>query len=267
MHMTLLAGRWISESDKAGAAPVVVIGDALARLYWPGEANVIGKCIQVGNVPDCREIVGVVRDIRFTGKLDDPAVASYYVPFAQAAAYTPDRKLFIRVNKDASVMIPAIRRVVQTARPGLPASDVHAVQDQLDPLLSSWKLGAIAFTALGIIAAIVATLGLFSVMAYIVAERGREFAIRSALGGRASQILRPLLQQGVVIVGGGSLIGVLVAWRASPWLQPLLYQVRLLDPWVVYAVVGAILSAALVAALGPARRAAVADPIEALRSD
>jgi ABC-type antimicrobial peptide transport system permease subunit len=100
-----------------------------------------------------------------------------------------------------------------------------------------------------------------------VAERGREFAIRSALGARAVQILNPLLKQGAVIVGIGAAIGIAAAWRAGKWLQPLLYQVRLLEPWVVYAVVGTLLLASIAAALGPARKASVADPMEALRGD
>jgi ABC-type antimicrobial peptide transport system permease subunit len=105
------------------------------------------------------------------------------------------------------------------------------------------------------------------VIAYLVAERRKEFAIRNALGARRTQILTPVIRQSLVVVGVGAMTGLLIAWRAAPWIQPQLFQVTLLDPVVVGAVVLALLAVAGLAATGPARRAANLDPMEALRSE
>jgi predicted permease len=267
MRLTMRAGRWIERTDASGSEAVMVISESLAHLYWPGEANVIGRCIIIGESPTCRQIVGVAQDVRFQGALDSPLIPSFWLPAAQADAFRVTYKLFIRVRGDPDAMVPTIRRIVQGSRANLSAVDVHVMETQLDPLLATWRLGATAFTAIGSVAATIAMLGLFSMMAYLVAERTRDFAIRSALGATASQIAIPVLRQGLVVVGGGAIIGAALSWVASKWLQPLLYHVRLLDGRTVTAVIVALLVVASIAALGPARRAAMIDPINALRSD
>jgi predicted permease len=267
MRLHMRAGRWISPNDATGAAPVVVVSEALAKLYWSGTPQALGQCVQVGEQPACRQVVGVVQDIRFSGGIDTPLIPSYYLPVAQASAYGAPLHLFIRARGDPAAVVRTVRRVVQSARAGLPAADVHAIQQQMDPLLASWKLGAMAFTALGVVAATIALLGLFSVIAYLVADRSREFAIRIALGAQARQILLPVVRQGTIAVGGGAAAGAFIALGVSHWIQPLLFHVRLLDTRVVALTVGALLLVSALAAVGPARQAAAQDPVDALRSD
>jgi ABC-type antimicrobial peptide transport system permease subunit len=141
------------------------------------------------------------------------------------------------------------------------------MQDHLDPMLASWRLGAMSFSALGLLAALIAMLGLFSVIAYLVAERRKEFAIRSALGGRKAQIVGPVVRQSVSVVGAGTAIGLLISWRTASLLQPQLFQVQLMDPVIVAVVAAALLVVSVLAVSGPARRAASLDPIEALRAE
>jgi predicted permease len=267
MRLRLRAGRWLAEADGPGAAPVMVVTASLARLYWGDERGALGQCVIVGESPACREVVGVVDDIRFTGGLGDPHVPLYYLPLAQAAGYRAPPKLFIRVRGDVQALLPALRRTLQGVRDGLPAADVHPLRDHLDPLLASWRLGAMAFTALGALAAGIAMLGLFSVIAYLVAERRKEFAIRSALGATRRQIAGPVIRQALGVVGAGALVGLYIVSQASPWLEPQLFGVTLLDARTVGAVAGGLLGVAVLAVLGPARRAALLDPIEALRSE
>jgi hypothetical protein len=267
MRLGLRAGRWLEDSDGPGAVPVMVVSASLADLYWGDAARALGNCLFIGDSPACREVVGVVDDIRFTGGLRDAHVPLYYLPLAQAAEYSAPPKLFIRVRGDARAMVPVLRRAVQGTRPGVPAAAVQPLQALLDPLLSSWRLGAVAFSALGALAAVIAMVGLFSVLAWLVTERRREFAIRSALGGGGAQIVAPVVRQAFVVVGAGAAMGVLLVMRAAPWLQPQLFEVRLLDPVVIGGVVTALLAVAVLAVAGPVRRAATLDPVEALRAD
>jgi predicted permease len=268
MQLALRSGRWISEQDNAGAPRVIVISEGVARLYWPDEPRVIGKCMRIGEASaTCREIIGVVADPRFTGSLDDPPVPIYFIPIAQAGEYRFDVKLFVRAAGDADGLLPSIRHLAQTIEPDLPAASVQLVQTQVDPLLAPWRIGALAFTALGVLAAIVAALGLFSVLAFLVAERRREFAIRGALGAEAMQILTPVLRQGIVVVAAGVVAGTGIMFAAARWLQPMLFHVPLLDPVVVATVIAGILVLAAMAASGPARAASRMDPMEALRGE
>jgi len=266
MGLRLRRGRWISETDRAGTAPVMVVNEALARLYWPG-AEALGRCIRVGedSLP-CREIIGVVANQRFTGRIEDEAIAEYYLPLEQARAFEFTPRLFLRVEGDPYAMAPEVGRILQSLEPDLPAAHVRVLQTQLDPLLAPWRLGAVAFSALGALAAIIAGLGLFSVLAYFVAERGNEFAIRAALGALPSQIARPVVGQGLAVVGGGVVVGWLIASVLARWLEPLLFDVRLLQPGVLLGVGTGLALCALAAGIEPARRAAGRDPVEALRA-
>lgn len=267
MGLRLVAGRWISEQDREGAAPVLVVSQSLARHYWPGEASVLGHCIRVGaDTTPCREIVGVVADHKFTGGLDDAAVPAYFLPLDQARGYNFDPRLFIRVRGDPSQAVETVRRTIQGLAPDLPAASVATMQSQLDALLASWRIGAIAFTALGVLAAVIAVVGLAGVLSFLVSERRRDFAIRSALGARSDQIAGPVVRQALIVVGLGGVLGGTAVRFASPWLQPQLFHTRLIEPVVVAPLLVLLLGAALLAALGPARRAGTSDPMEVLRA-
>lgn len=246
---------------------MLVVNEALAQLYWPNERNILGRCIRVGSESQvCREIVGVVTNHRFTSGLNADFIPAYFLPVAQALEYGAPPRLFVRVSGDAERMVPQVRSVVQGFVPNLPAVDVHPVQEQVDPLLASWRLGAFAFTALGAVAVTVALLGLFSVLAFFVAERNHEFAIRIALGARAAQVLVPVLRLGVLAVGGGALLGIAAAIWLARWIQPLLFNTVLLDPLVIALTLLGLLGLAAAAALTPAWQAARNDPASTLRA-
>jgi predicted permease len=268
MGLRLIDGRWLTDADGRGAAPVVVINEALAGLYWP-DVRAVGECMWIGDDPGtpCREVVGVVANHRFTGSLEVPPVAAYFLPLDQAESYGFVPRLFVRASGDPSTVIAPLGRWIQTLAPSLPAARLTLLEDRYEPLVASWRLGSAAFTGLGLLATLVGTLGLFSLLSFVVAERRREFAIRSAVGASAEQIARPVLRQGVATVMLGVGIGSLLALAAAPWLHPLLFDTRLGSP-LSLGITGALLIAiAALASLAPAREAAAQNPMDVLRAE
>lgn len=265
MQLTMRSGRWFTASDGPGRAPVIVINEALGDLYWPSE-NPIGRCMYVGDRPTpCREVIGVVGNHRFTGRLEDEPVAAYFMPLGQADAYDFTPRLFVRTDREVELTIPTIRQVVQGAVPNLPAADVIPLERRFAPLIAPWRLGSYAFTGLGVLATLVGTVGLFSLLSYVVAERRREFAIRAAVGATSRQIAIPVVRQGIATVALGVAAGLGLAAVSSTWLGPLLFRTRLIDPLALAVSASALFGVALLATLLPARAAATGDPMEALR--
>ncbi len=268
MNIRLREGRWISVDDRAGSAPVLVVNEALAHFYWPGATQVLGRCLRIGaDTMPCRTIVGITRNQRMTGRLDGPPLPAYFIPEAQSDEHRLSPSLFVRPVGSATPLMPALRQAAQTIMPGLPYADVARVRDHLEPMLSPWRLGAIAFTALGVVAMVVALAGLYAVLAFLVAERRHEFAVRAAIGASHRQIARPVTRQALLTVLGGLIAGVLILAIASPQLEVFLFQVTLLDPLAMAIIATMVLLLAWRAALGPARVAARQDPMQALRSD
>jgi predicted permease len=267
MGVEVREGRWISADDRPGSEPVMVVNEALAKFYWPGE-RAIGHCLRLGaDTMPCRTIVGISRDQRVTGTLDGPPVPGYVIPMAQADEHGLSPSLFVRPTGSASPLLPVLRRAAQTIMPGLPYAGVERVRDHLEPMLAPWRLGAIAFTALGVVAMVVALAGLYAVLAFIVAERRHEFAVRAAIGGSHRQIARPVTRQALVTVLGGLASGAVVLALAARRLETFLFQVTVLDPLPLLAISITVLFLAWRASAGPARVAARQDPMEALRSD
>ncbi|MDB4909133.1 MAG: permease [Gemmatimonadetes bacterium] len=267
MGLALRLGRFVSREDRAGSAPVMVVNEALARLYWGGASQALGQCIMVGKGSVCRTIVGVTVDHRLTGALDGEPVPAYFLPVAQAAEYGVTPKVIVRVRGDAGAQLTMIRRVAQRTLPAMHAVSVETMQSRLDPLLAGWRVGAAAFTAIGAIAVLVAMAGLFSVLAFLIAERRREFAIRAAIGAQVAQLVVPVVKQGALVIVAGALVGIVVARGAASWLQPSLFHTELLDVRTVSAVMAALVAIGMLASIGPARRAGTVNPQEALRGD
>jgi ABC-type antimicrobial peptide transport system permease subunit len=192
---------------------------------------------------------------------------TYFLPEAQADAYGMSPSLFVRASGSEESLMPALRRLTQTFVPGLPLVEVGKVRDHLEPMLAPWRLGAIAFTALGAVAIVVALVGLYAVLAFLVAERRQEFAIRAAIGGSHRQIARPVTRHALLTVAVGLLSGVILLIVAAPRVQPVLFRVSLIDPLALAGVVLAVGALAWWAAAGPARQAAREDPMNALRGD
>jgi len=208
-------------------------------------------------------VVGVSGDIR--AAFNEGPTRHVYLAAAQVPL--PDSRLFIRTRGDAAKQTEAVRRALQEVVPGFAYVSTHTLDSIIAPEMRSWRLGATMFTIFGVLALLVAAIGLYSVVAYDVSQRTRELGVRVALGASAAAVLRLVVGEGVRVVVIGLALGAAVALALASRVSPLLYQVSAKDPVTYAGVVGILLVVAIVASLAPALRAARVDPNVALRAD
>lgn len=246
-------GRWLAASDVAGNEPVVVVNEAFARTFFRG-TPVIGTCIGIGaDTLPCRVIVGVVGDARMTGGLDAPVTPAYYVPLAQAAAYRFTPKLFVRSAGRVDDAMARVRAELQRSAADLPVVSVRPLEEDFAPLVSTWRLGRLLFGAFGVLAGFIAAVGLFSVLAFLAAERRRDDAIRLALGAPASKVVAPIVRHTAISIGTGLLLGLAILAAVSSRAESLLFRTTVLEVAVLVPVVLLGLAVGVAAAVAPVR--------------
>ena len=263
----LLRGRLYQAADRGDAAPVALVSQALAHRYWP-DRSPLGARITFGDPTDSTStwmtVVGVVGDVRQEG----PAAAAYpqiYVPLAQVT--TRSLLIALRTAGDPTALTPAVKRAVAGIDPNLALGRVATMEERVAGSMARPRVNAILLGGFAATALVLAAIGIYGVIAYSVVQRTRELGIRMALGARGGDVLRLVLGQGMVPVLGGLALGLAAAAAASRVLRGLLYGIGGTDP-ITYAAVAAFLAGvALVASFLPARRAATADPVVALRNE
>ncbi|HJQ19245.1 MAG TPA: ADOP family duplicated permease, partial [Gemmatimonadaceae bacterium] len=265
MGTRILRGRTFTDADVANATHVMVVGAAMAGVLWPDD-DAIGKCVRVwADTMPCTRVVGVAEDIHTHDVGRERRSYYYYVPAAQARP--AEGGLFVRPAGDARRAVERVRERLQREMPGASYVTVTPLANNVDAQMRSWVMGATLFTAFGALALLLAAVGLYSVIAYHVAQRGQELAVRVALGAAARDVMRLIVGEGVGVALAGTLLGALVALIAAPWIAPLLFDQSARDP-VVYAAMGAVLLVvALVASAVPAIRGARINPSTALRAE
>ena len=261
----LVAGRPFSAADQTTAPRVVIINETAARLWWPGE-SAIGKCVHVGDAQQpCATVVGIVQNTHRRKIVEDDFV-QLFVPIDQSDPLTPGVVIF-RTAGDPERVVPLVQRRLQGAVAGLPYVRVRPLDALVAPGKRAWKLGAAMFGVFGGLALVLATIGLYSVLAYDVAQRRYEFAVRRALGAAATTLTTLVVQRGMATVGAGVVVGVLVGLGAQRLIQPLLFETSPREP-IVYLAVFVVLGVISLAATAiPGLRAARVDPGIALRGD
>jgi predicted permease len=267
MRIPVQRGRNFDARDSEGALPVVIIDEWLANRYWPGQ-DPIGKRLYEGvpeltEEPEYRAIVGVVGEVR-VGSLGDEIdrVGHYYFPHDQR----PLGQIYvvIRAVRDPLALIAAVRGEVTALDPDLPIYAVHTMQDRIGQSLLTDRARMTLIVIFGGVALLLATIGIYGVLAYSVALRTREIGIRVALGSRAPDIFKLVLGQGLRLLGSGLAIGLAGSLLLSRVLRGMLFGVGPNDP-VVFAGVFALLAmVAVVACVIPARRATRIHPARAL---
>ncbi len=261
----LLRGRVFTDADRAGSAPVAIVNETMGRTLWPN-SDAIGKCLLIGDPPEsCASIVGIVEDARRDGLRDEPAM-QYYIPFGQEQGFGGTTVL-VRPRGKIDALRTQLPRLISNYGAGSNYVFVETMQDELDPQIRPWRLGATLFCVFGGIALLIATIGMFSVVAYSVAHRRVELGIRRALGATVQGIIALIMRQGLSLAFGGVLIGVAIALFVGKYLEPLLFDTSARDVPTLVAVSVVLVLTAAVACVLPALRASRIPPVEVLRND
>ena len=261
----LLQGRDFTNADRAGSELVVIVNQTMASTLWPNQ-QALGKCLIIGaDTMPCSRVVGVVEDSHRYELREKPAM-QYYVPMGQEIGFG-GTDLLVRPRGDLEDAIQLLRKELQSLDPTILFLRMNPMRNAIDPQIRPWKLGASMFAIFGGLALLIAGIGLYSVIAYLVSHRTRELGIRMALGARAAEILRMILGQGVALTVLGIAGGLLLALIGGRFVRDLLFDTSPRDPLVFTAVVTALLLSAIVACLLPAWRASKVDPADALRAE
>jgi putative ABC transport system permease protein len=270
----LRAGRQLTPADRHG--PGIIVNRTLAEREWPGQ-DPIGQSITVFHSAQGRatlgkpmeaQVVGVIEDIREFGP-DNAAPAAVYVPHEWDV--WPNTYLLVRSSSDPATVIPALRAVIQSADPDIPTAgpgfvnELRSYEDYRTGWVALRTFAATLLTGFAAVALVLSLVGLFAVMAYVVAQRRAEIAMRIALGARPSDAAAMVMKQAGMMVGVGLMIGIAAAVPATRLLESVLFGVERSDVTSYVVTVALFILTALAAAYLPARRAARVDPMRALR--
>jgi predicted permease len=264
MGIPLIAGRYATDRDTAGATPALIVNQAFARNVWPNE-NAVGKRVSFGLPPSWVTIIGVVGDVK-----DAPnsaaAVPAFWWIESQVQP-TLAMSLAVRSTTDTGSLLEAVRREVSALDPSLAISGVRTMeqvanQSLATPRFSMALIGLFAFLALSL-----AAIGMYGVIAYSVGQRTHEFGLRMALGASPRDVQLSVLNGGIKLAAAGVALGVACALLLSKIESSLLYEVGATDPATFIAVAAIAVAVASLACYVPARRATRADPMSALRCD
>src|ERR1700719_4102429 len=243
---------------------VGIIDETTARRYWPTR-DPLGRQVRFGKDPTepWTTVVGIIKDIKSDG-LDIDGVPHIYVSTYQDSS--KGVSVVLRTSLPATLLEPQMRHKIQSIDPGLPVFNVASMNDILDRSLASRRFSADLVGGFAGLAVLLASIGIYGLLAYIVGQRSREIGIRMALGARRGDILKMFLRKGVALAGVGIVAGVVFSASTASMMASLLYGVRPHDPAVFLIVPLLLLAVAALASYLPARRATKVDPIVALRA-
>jgi putative ABC transport system permease protein len=269
MNIPLRQGRYFDSHDNAQSMPVAIINETMARQYWPGE-NALGRRFKLGDPEDTEvpwtQIVGIVADIREMG-LDEPVKAEMYLPYQQIThnLWFIPRDLAIRTTGDTSNLVGAVRQIIREVDPDQPISNVATLGEVLGTEAAQRRMGMIMLVGFALLALLLASLGIYGVLAYFVTQHTNEIGVRQALGATPRDILFLVLKKGMGLTLIGVAIGLASAFALTRLMSSLLFGVKASDPLTFVAVPLLLALVALLACYIPARRATKVDPLVALR--
>jgi putative ABC transport system permease protein len=267
MNIPLRQGRYFESRDNAQSLPVAIINETMARQYWPGE-NVLGRRFKLGDPDEDTpwiEIVGIVGDVRQMG-IDEPVKAEMYLSYQQIDNiwYIP-RDLAIRTTGETSNLVGAVRQIIREVDPDQPVSNVATMAELLGTEAAQRRMGMIMLAGFAALALLLASLGIYGILAYFVTQHTNEIGVRQALGATPRNILFLVLRKGMALTLLGVAIGLGASFALTRLMSSLLFGVKAADPLTFVTVPLLLALVALVACLVPALRATRIDPLVALR--
>ena len=262
-RVPVVEGRAFDDRDNAESAPVVIVNEALAKQFWPDRSPIGRRLTADGAMLD---VVGVVRNGKYQNVWETPR-GMIFRPLAQGGS--PFATLAVRASRSPSGLAPAVREAIRQIDPDVALYDVRPMSVHLDngSAFFIFRVGAFITGVFGGMGLLLASIGLYGVIAYHVSQRTNEIGVRMALGARAADIIRDVLLRGGRYALIGIAIGVLLAGALAQMLRTLLVGVSPFDPLTYAAVVVLLLTVSLLASFVPARRATALDPLVALRAD
>jgi predicted permease len=274
MRIDLREGRELTDQDVRSAQLVMVVSETLARLAFPGESPVgrrIACCEREGNVPNWKVVVGVVADTRGRGPAFEPE-PEFYLPIAQVPPQAWDwtqrsMTLVARAAGDPTLLSGAMRDVTRAVDSTLPVYDIATMTERFGRSIAAARFTTLLLATLGAIGLVLACVGLYGVLAYVVAQRTHEIGVRMALGATARDVTLLVTQQGLRLMAIGVIVGIAGALFATRVLAGMLEGVTPTDPVTFVVVTAVLLVAGVIASLIPAQRAARVDPVVALREE
>jgi predicted permease len=263
LDIALRDGRDIADADRTGAPRVALINETMARRYWPNQ-SAVGRTFRIAATGVEHQVIGVAADHKRHGVLEQPAPFIYY-----AAAQRPTRYnyLIARTDGDPARVLAAMRREVLAMEPGLVFLANTTMERNLSLSLMPMRVGALLAMGFGALGTLLAAIGLYGVIAFSVSRRTREIGVRMAVGAHPASVLQMVMRQGLALVVGGLVVGLLLAAGAAQVLSGLLYGISPADPIAWLSALAVMLVAAALANFIPARRAMRIDPLTALRME
>ena len=261
LRVPILSGRTFTDADREGAPGVVIVSASLAARLWPGQPAVGHRLYWGGVDGDTREVVGVVGDIRDV-KLDAPVTPMLYLAYGQLPL--ENMTVLLRTRPGVAGVAEGVRRAFRAIDPALPITEIRPLDANRAAAISAPRFRTVMLGVFGLVALLLASIGLYGVVAFTVAQRRREIAIRVALGARPAQVTRLFFRRGLWLSLTGAAAGLVLAWIGAGVLRTLLFETEPRDPRVFVAAAAVLMAVTLLASYLPARRAADLDPLEGL---
>jgi len=261
MGIEILAGRGIAAGDRSDAEPVIVVNETLAELLWPG-ADPVGRIFPELSRP--YRVVGVARDATYYELGEDPRTQAY---FSVQQSYQPTANFIVRSEGDASRLAGPVQATLRDIDPDLAFAMTTTLEAVVDEELARYEVSAVLVGLFGFIALVLATAGLYGVVAFAVSRRTREIGVRMALGADRRDVAGSVLRSGLRLAAVGVVLGLAGAFALRGFTESLLYGIAPTDPLPLVVSSVALLAVAAAASLVPARRATRVDPVEAIRAE
>jgi putative ABC transport system permease protein len=262
MGIAIAQGRGFTDQDRTGAPGVVIINEAMARRLFPGE-NAIGKKLSLKTGGTSLEVIGIARDVKHHDLTETP-IPHFDLPAFQRG-YDSYTNLVVRVRGTAATFIPSVRAEILALDPTLAVSEIKPMSAQIGDAVAAMRLASTLIAVFGLVALLLASMGLYGVMAWVVTRRTHEVGIRMALGAQVSDVLALILRQGMLLTAIGVVIGLSLAFIFTRLIESQLFGVSATDPLTFTAIALVLIVVAFFACYIPARRATKVDPLVALR--